>query len=310
MNYNNTLGVPVKFEIDAGGGTIIGAADRPFEINGTRRFATATSFDTLDALGRPINVDIAKPTIADDECQAWIQVTNSLMRPTNVIVTFPAPPSPVPGEVRITNLQCTGQETITVKNVGASPVNLAGFGLQSLGSGVQQVEHRDLDGFLQPGESKTFLGGPGAKDNLWVGATNEVFTGPADFVRLTWDGFVVSTVSCDGTVHDNPIPASFAPDPEGEIIIDVTIPFGNETEVSLVEGWNLVPTGSGTAEIAGAIAGLESDILVIYAWDAELQEWLRYIPGAPDGVNTLSQFGQNRVVWIQVKRPLTLILPK
>jgi hypothetical protein len=310
VNYNNTLGVPVKFEIDAGGGTIIGAADRPFEINGTRRFATATSFDTFDALGRPTNVAIAKPTIADDECQAWIQVTNSLMRPTNVIVTFPAPPSPVPGEVRITSLQCTGQETITVKNVGSNPVSLAGFGLQSLGSGVQQVEHRDLDGYLQPGESKTFLGGPGAKDNLWIGATNEVFTGPSDFVRLTWDGFVVSTVSCDGTVHDNPIPASFAPDPEGEIIIDVTIPFGNETGVSLVEGWNLVPTGSGTAEIAGAIAGLESDITVIYAWDGELQEWLRYIPGAPDGMNTLSQFGQNRVVWIQVKRPLTLILPK
>lgn len=310
VNYNNTLGVPVKFEIDAGGGTIIDAADRPFEINGTRRFATTTSFDTLDALGRPMNVEIAKPTVGDDECQAWIKVSNSLMRPTNVMVTFPAPPSPVPGQVRITNLQCTGQETITVKNMGSTPVNLAGFGLQSLGSGVQQVEHRDLDGYLEPGQSKTFLGGPGARDNLWVGAANEVFTGSSDFVHLTWDDFVISTVFCDGTVHDNPIPASFPPDPEGEIIIDVTIPFGDESEVALVEGWNLVPTGSGTAGIAGVIAGLESDITVIYAWDAELQQWLRYIPGAPDGVNTLSQFGQNRVVWIQVKRPLTLTLPK
>lgn len=310
VNYNNTLGVPVKFEIDAGGGTIIAAADRPFDINGTRRFATATSFDTMDALGRPINTDIAKPTIADDECQAWIQVTNSLMKPTNVMVTFPAPPSPVPGEVRITNLQCTGQETITVKNVSDHLVNLAGFGLQSIGSDVGNAEHRDLDGYLEPGESKTFLGGPGAKDNLWLGVSGEVFTGANDFVRLTWDDFIISTVFCDGTVHDNPIPASFLLDGEGEIVIDVTIPFGSETAVELAEGWNLVPTGSATAGIAETIAGLEDDIVVIYAWDADLQEWQRYIPGAPDAVNTIQDFGNNVIVWIQVKRPLTLTLPK
>lgn len=309
-NYNNTLGVPVKFEIDAGGGTIIGAADRPFEINGTRRFATATSFDTMDALGRPMNTDIAKPTLADDECQAWIQVTNSLMNPTNVMVTFPAPPSPVPGEVRITNLQCTGQETITVKNVSDHPLNLAGFGLQSIGSDVGNAEHRDLDGYLEPGESKTFLGGPGATDNLWVGVSGEVFTGANDFVQLTWDDFIISTVFCDGRVEDNPIPASFALDGEGEIVIDVTIPYGNETAVPLAEGWNLVPTGAATAPIEGTIAGLEDDILVIYAWDADLQEWQRYIPGAPDAVNTIEDFGNNVVVWILVKRPLTLTLPK
>ncbi|MBE0610394.1 MAG: hypothetical protein IH609_13530, partial [Dehalococcoidia bacterium] len=310
VNYNNTLGVLVKFEIDAGGGTIIGAADRPFDINGTRRFATATSFDTMDALGRLINTDIAKPTIADDECQAWIQVTNSLMKPTNVMVTFPAPPSPVPGEVRITNLQCTGQETITVKNVGPNPVNLAGFGLQSTGSDVGNAEHRDLDGYLEPGESKTFLGGPGAADNLWIGAGAEVFLGANDFVHLTWDDFIISTVFCDGTVHDNPIPASFLLDGEGEIVIDVTIPFGSETAVELAEGWNLVPTGSASAGIAETIAGLEDDIIVIYAWDADLQEWQRYIPGAPDAINTIQDFGNNVIVWIQVKRSLTLTLPK
>ncbi len=42
-NFNNTLGVPIKFEMDAGGGTILDAADIPFTINGTKRFATATS---------------------------------------------------------------------------------------------------------------------------------------------------------------------------------------------------------------------------------------------------------------------------
>ena len=49
---------------------------------------------------------------------------------------------------------------------------------------------------------------------------------------------------------------------------------------------------------------------VIYAWDADLQEWQRYIPGAPDAVNTIHDFGNNVIVWIQVKRPLTLTLPK
>lgn len=308
-NYNNTLGVQLKFEIDAGGGTIIGAADRPFEINGTRRFATATSFDTMDALGNPMNTDIAKPTIADDECQAWIQVTNSLMRPTNVMVTFPAPPSPIPGEVRITALQCTGQETITVQNVGPNPVNLAGFGLQSSGPDVGNAEHRDLDGYLEPGQSKTFLGGPNAEQNLWIGVRNEVFVGASDFVHLTWEDYIISTVSCDGTVVDNPIPASFPLDGEGEIIIDITIPFGSETAVQLAEGWNLVPSGEGTVDIASAIAGMEDDIIIIYAWDADLQKWNRYIPGAPGGVSNIQTFGNNVVYWIQVKRPLTLTLP-
>ena len=249
-NYNNTLGVPVTFEIDAGDGDIIGAADRPYAINGTRRFATATSFDTMDALGRPINTDIAKPTLADDECQAWIKVSNSLMKPTNVMVTFPAPPSPVPGEVRITDLQCTGEETVTVKNVSDHLVNLAGYGLQSTGTDVGNAEHRDLDGYLEPGESKTFLGGPGAADNLWIGTGTEVFAGANDLVHLTWDDFIISTVFCDGTVHDNPSRRASCSMARARSSSTSTIPFGSETAVELAEGWNLVPTGSATAGIA------------------------------------------------------------
>ena len=127
VDFNNVLGVPVRFEIDAGGGTIIDAADRPYTVSGNRRFAVATTFDILDDLGLPINVDIAKTALSTDECQAWIRVTNSLLLPTNVIVTFPAPPSPVPGNVRITGLTCTGAENITVTNQGPNLVSLAGF---------------------------------------------------------------------------------------------------------------------------------------------------------------------------------------
>lgn len=310
VNYNNVLGVPVRFEIDAGGGTIIGAADQPYSINAGRRFATTTTFDTLDVLEHPMNDAIAMPVIQPDECQAWIKVTNSLLQPTNVVVTFPASPAPFPGQVRITGLQCTGEETITVKNLGTTPVSLAGFGLQSLGTSVSSVEYRDLSGYLEPGQSKVFYGAPAVTDNLWVGAGQEVFSGPNDFASLTWDDYVISTAFCDGRVIDNPLPATLLADGEGEIIIDVVIPYGQDQTVSLVEGWNMLPAGAGTADIATVLGGNEDAVSVIYAWDAEKQEWLRYIPGAPTGVNTITTFGNNIVFWIHVKRPLTLTIPK
>jgi len=310
-NYNNTLGVPVRFEIDAGGGAIVGAADRPYSINDGRRFATVTSFDTLDVLEHPANPGLAMPTIEVDECQAWIKVSNSLMKPTNVVVTFPAQPAPIPGEVRVTGLQCSGEETITVKNVGTNPVNLAGFGLESLGTEAGIAQQRDLSGYLEPGQSKMFFGAPAVKDNLWIGVdNNEVFSGPDDFVMLTWNDYVISTVFCDGRVIDNPLPATLVPDGEGEIVIDIVIPYGQDQTLALAEGWNMVPTGAGTAEIATVIGGAEDAISIIYAWDSEKQEWKRYIPGAPASVNTITTFGDHAVFWVHVKRPLTLTVPK
>lgn len=312
-NYNNTLGVPVKFEIDAGGGTIIEAADRPYTINGTRRFATATSFDTTDVNGRALNVDIAKPPLfpdSPDECQAWIKVTNSLMEPTNVTVTFPAPPSPVPGDIRITNLQCSGQESITVKNFGSNVVNLGGFALKSIGTDVGNAEELDMIGVLAPGESKTFPGGPGAPQENWIGVNNEVFTGPDDFASVVWEDFALSTVFCDGTSFTQTPPASFPLDGEGEIVLDIIIPFGNETDTQLVSGWNLVPTGQAAVPIAAAFAGHENDVTAIYAWDATLGEWSHYIFGAPAGVNTIDTVGNGVVLWVLVKQPFTLTLPK
>lgn len=310
-NYNNTLGVPVTFEIDAGEGVILDAADRPYSINNGRRFATATSFDTLDTLGNPLNVGIAKPVVRDDECQAWIRVSNSLMQPTNVTVTFPAPPSPVPGDVRITSMQCFGQETITVTNQGDRLVSLAGFGLQSIGTDVGNAEHLDLIGHLEPGESATFRGGPEAGDNGWLGANSRVLGGIADFMMLTWDDFVISTAFCSGAPTVNAtIPPTLPLDAEGEIKVDVVIPFGTDTESRLVNGWNMVSSGEALQPVAEAFAGVEDKLGVVYGWDAELQEWQRYIPGAPDGVNTLTEIGGGRVYWVFVKEPFTLVLPK
>ena len=312
-NYNNTLGVPVRFEIDAGGGVIIDAADQPYTINGTRRFATATTFDTLDVNGRPLNASIAKPPLIaeqPDECQAWIKVSNSLLQPTNVTVTFPAPPSPVPGDIRITNLQCTGQETITVKNFGSNVVNLGGFALKSIGTDVGIAEELDLIGVLGPGESKTFVGGPGAASENWIGTQSEVFSGSSDFASVVWEDFALSTMFCDGTSLTQTPPASFPPDGEGEIVMDIVVQFGNETDVPLVAGWNLVPTGAATVKVADAFAGHESDIIAVYAWDSALQEWRHYIPGIPPSPTVIDEIGKGVPLWVLVKQPFTLTLPK
>ena len=313
-NFNNVLGVPVRFEIDAGEGTIIDVADRPSSINGGRRFATGTTFDTTDALGRPINVELVKPPLfadSPDECQAWIKITNSLMLPTNVMVTFPPPPSPVPGDIRITGIQCDGVETITVQNFGTNVVNLGGFGLESVGDDVGNSEQYDLRGVLEPGQSATFYGGPGADSVIgWIGTGSEVLEGPGDFAALVWEDFVLSVATCGGQIVHNKPPASFPLDGEGEIVIDITIPFGAEIEQPIVFGWNLVPTGQGTVDISEAFAGFEDQVTVIYVWDSVLEEWSRYIPDAPDGVNTIDTIGNGQFMWVLAKGPFTLTLPK
>lgn len=308
-NYNNVLGVPVQFQIDAGEGVILEAADRPYVISNNKRFATATTFDTMDALGNPINTAIAKPTIMDDECQAWILVSNSLLGDTNVLVTFPAPPSPVPGDIRLTNVQCGPVERFTVTNQGDNLVSLAGFGLQSRSTQSGVAEHLDLIGHLEPGQSATLEGGPQASQKGWIGASSTIMGGANDFVHLTWDDFVIDTGFCDGEIIHNTLPDPLPLDPEGEIVIDMIIDWVPGGSANLVAGWNLVPTGNGTVTIADAIAGAEDNVTVIYAWDSELQDWERYIPGAPDAVNTLTEFGNGRVYWVQVKQPLTLALP-
>ena len=307
-NFNNVLGVPVTFMIDAGDGVILEAADRPYTISNNRRFATATTFDTIDFLGNALNTAIAKPVLMEDECQAWILISNSLLGATNVMVTFPAPPSPLPGDVKLTGVQCGANESFTVTNMGSSLVSLAGFGLQSPG-GVGIAQHLDLIGHLEPGASATFPGGPNASGKGWLNGGQGIMGGANDYVQLTWDQFVVSTGFCNGTINHTNLPAAFPLDPEGEIVLDVIINWLEAEDISLAAGWNLVPTGGPAVPIAEVIAGHEDDIVVIYSWDSALQEWFRYVPGAPDGVNTLTEFGGGKVFWVQVKRPLTLSLP-
>lgn len=310
VDFNNVLGNLVRFEIDAGGGTILEAQDQPSTISNNKRFATATTFDTVDNLGNDVNVAISQPVIAPDECQAWIKVTNSLLQPMNVIVTFPAPPAQIPGDIRITGLQCVGTQSVTVKNTGTNDVNLAGYSLQSPGQQLGRIEHLDLYGLLKPGQSATFLAGPGAPDFGWLNANTFVFAGLSDSATLVWNGFGLSLGVCDGTFVNPPLPASLPGEGEGEIVLDIVVPFGTETATPLVEGWNLVTAGQVTTPIATAIAGHEDDVLSVYAWDSTLGIWRRYIPGAPSTTQTIDTFGNGYTYWIQVKRGFTLTLPK
>ena len=309
--FNNVLGVKVRFEIDAGDGTIIDAADRPYTISGNRRFAEVTTFDIRNDLNQPMNTDIAKTSVSDDECQAWIRVTNSLLQPTNVIVTFPPPPSPVPGNVRITGLTCTGLEQITVTNQGTKPVSLAGFSFRSPPQAFGPFEYFGLDGHLDPGQSVAFTGGPAAPKLGWLFSGDEIFTGGGDYASLVWDGFEIDRIYCDGrpAIH-NTIPASFLPDGEGEIVIDITIPFGIEKAVDLVSGWNLLTAGSVDTVIKDALAGKESSVNGIYLWDETKLQWGHYIPSAPESVNTISKFEKGKIYWVQVNQPFTLLLLK
>ena len=312
VDFNNVLGVPVRFEIDAGGGTIIEAADRPYTISANRRFAVATTFDIRNDLNQPMNTDIAKTSVSDDECQAWIKVSNSLLQPSNVTVTFPAPPSPVPGNVRVTGLTCTGAETITVTNQGTNPISLAGFSFLSPPQAFAPFEYFGLDGHLAPGQSLTFPGGPAAPKFGWLFSGDRVFANAGgDYVSLVWDGFEIDRVFCDGrpAIH-NVIPASFPLDPEGEIIIETIIPFGTEKAVELVSGWNLLTAGSTDTVIADAIAGKETSVNGIYLWDEVKAQWGRYIPGAPGSVNNISKFEKGKIYWVQVNQPFTLTLLK
>jgi hypothetical protein len=309
--FNNVLGESVRFEVDAGGGVILEAQGQPSTISTNRRFATATTFDTVDDLGNPVNVGITQTIVDADECQAWIKVSNSLLEPVNVIVTFPAPPAPIPGDLRITGLVCTGTELVTVTNKGTNPLSLEGFAIRSLpGSLIAQEEHLGLSGFLAPGQSATFRGGPGAGANGWLRTGDTVFGGPGDYARLVWNGFEINRAYCDGHFTTAPTPNPLPLDGEGETVIDVVVPFGQEKQVALTQGWNLVGAGSTPTDIAKALTGHEQDVDAIYAFDPATGGWKRYFTSGPSFLNSMTTLDAGQAYWVAVKRPFTLTVMK
>jgi hypothetical protein len=298
----NALGISLRWAFDAGNGSIIEGQGQPALIDAGRRAASTTTFDT----GNTENADITKTVVAAGECQAWIKISNSLLTPTNIRVSFPAPPSPVPGIARITGLVCSGPETIAVTNRGTSLLSLAGFSLRT-----RSGAYLGLFGLLAPGESITFSGGPGASILGWLNTSSEVFADadPGDYARLVWNGFEVSRMFCDKTASN---PATFPPlppDPEGEIVLDVTVQFGAQANKLMDTGWNLVTAGRG-GSIASALSGNEGKVSAIYTWDPVGSRWKLFVPGGPAYLSAFDQFEPGRAYWVQVKQPFTMYVPR
>ena len=76
--------------------------------------------------------------------------------------------------------------------------------------------------------------------------------------------------------------------------------------VPLVPGFNLVMwTGPDGMPVGDAIAGLEDTLVAIFTWDASVQAFLSFKPGAPAFLNSLSELHNGDGVWIEVSGAAT-----
>ncbi|MGD9935360.1 MAG: hypothetical protein AB7T37_16820, partial [Dehalococcoidia bacterium] len=316
INWNNTLGVLVEFAIDSEDGIITWRADEPSVINndkGDRHFALVTTFDTLDDLGEPMNGSIAKLVQTPDECQAWVRIDNSLGEPVNVQVTFSAPPPPIPGDIRVTDLVCGDYGSwVTLTNLGTNEVSLAGWALRSAGrsitGGFFEEEHLGLEGHLSPGKSITISGNTDLNPWLFTSGEN-AFSGDTDYAALRWNESLVDFEPCVGE-HFHPDTIQLKPDTEGIIVLDVIVPFNNRATTVLSPGWNLISVGGDGISVSEALGPNANLVNAIFAWDETTETWDRYVPNAPDGVNTITTLEAGRVYWVYAKSPFTLVVPR
>jgi hypothetical protein len=219
----------------------------------------------------------------------------------------------VPGDIRVTALKCTAPESVTVTNKGSNPVSLEGWALRSRNNSVTDPEeHLGLTGLLQPGQSKTFLGGT---SNGWlfggqVATFDDPVGGNPDYARLVWNEFEISRLDCNGLATNPPIPAPLPLDGEGEIQLDIVVDFADTSVIPLVAGWNRMTVNEGSFPVGSVLKGNEDEIVAIYAWNSATGRWDRYIGGGPGYVNNLASLEGGTIYWVDVKRPFTLVLPK
>ena len=319
INTNNVLGIPIRFRIDAGGGKIIEAQGLPVKYDLDLEGVVAITYDTEDDQGNPMNIAIVRPihSATGDECQAWIKISRSLPGTVNVEITIPASPVPPTGDVRITGMQCEGDETITVTNAGTKPVSLAGWALHGPQKAFGEIPHLGLVGVLVPGESKTFKGGPKASANGWIDNEDTILADSTGFIRLVWQNYVIGLGVCPSSpalpptfTHLTPLPETLPPSGEGELQLSVNVEFGKMVSQSLVAGWNLIGGSASITPVKLAIAGSEAHLTTIYAWDAVKGEWKRYLVGQPEYLNTLTNLEPGVAYWVHARESFTLSIPE
>ncbi|MFN0093798.1 MAG: hypothetical protein ACKVVT_03340 [Dehalococcoidia bacterium] len=319
ISINNVLGTrPIEFKVDNGEGIILTAADNPSAIEKDfRRQAWSTTFDTETDLGTPMNQHIAQPTLIDDECQAWIKVSDSLMRPMNVLVSIPGPAIKAP-TVRITGLTCGLGGFAVVTNVGDSLVSLAGLAIRSAKSsttggapGIQisDEEHLGLVGHLEPGKSAVITSEQPRFP--WVGLSGQsgAFGATGDYARLVWEEETITFAECGGAITQFAFPTPLI-DLEGSLLLDVLVTFEATTTVQLMAGWNLISTGDGSLSIEDALGTNAAKLGGIFHWTPDLATWLRYVPDIPADAQTLTELGAGKAYWVLAKEPFTLTIPK
>lgn len=323
INTNNVLGIPVQFHIDAGGGIIIEAQGQPVSYTMDGQGVIATTYDTQDDQGNPMNVEIVRPIQSDtgDECQVWVKISRSLPGTVNVEITIPGTPAPPVSDVRITGMQCDAQESFTVTNMGSVPVSLGGWALRGIQRTFGEVPHLGLDGVLQPGESTTFLGGPNSSDNGWIDSDSEIVANvganPPGYVTLVWQNLVMGRATCPSAIgldpvfeYLSPLPESLPSSGEGELQFSVNVEFGTQVSHHLVAGWNLIGGSTTSVPLHEAIEGNEDKLISVYSWDNAAGEWKRYFAGAPEYLNTLTDLEPGVAYWVQAREAFTLSIPE
>jgi hypothetical protein len=75
----------------------------------------------------------------------------------------------------------------------------------------------------------------------------------------------------------------------------------DDTAVELFLGWNLVGYSYQVIrDRATALASISEECASIWTYDSATQQWLRYVEGTPDFLNTLTQLEPGRGYWINV----------
>jgi len=100
-------------------------------------------------------------------------------------------------------------------------------------------------------------------------------------------------------------------DEDGNAVTDTAIVHitPGSMEISLVAGWNLVsfnlmPTDTAIATVLSSIAG---NYDLVYVWDAQASNWLKYAPNVGYG-DTLTELDQTNGFWIRMTAADALVV--